>query len=65
MKNKPTKESLKIVSKCYICGKNITNQMLLANKAIYLGKNIYRCCSRKCQQFVLDRATKSLCRRKK
>lgn len=48
------KDPSTILGKCYICQKNITAQMITNNKALYIGKGVYRCRSKKCQTKILD-----------
>lgn len=54
MKNKPDKTPGKIVGNCYLCNCIITNQMIFTNKALYIGKGVYRCRSKKCQAKILN-----------
>lgn len=58
MKNKSIKVPGKILGNCYICNCIITNQMIFTNKALYIGKGVYRCRSRKCQMKVLNSCLK-------
>ena len=57
---KPKKiiDPLKIIGLCYICRCQITQIMLIKNKAVYLGKGMYRCRSKKCQLKVINNILK-------
>lgn len=48
------KNPSEILGKCYLCKKPVTKLMMAQNKAVYLGKNIYRCRSKKCQKTIID-----------
>ena len=54
MKHKPINDPNKILGECYVCHCPITNLMIVKSKAVYLGKNIYRCRSKKCQKIIID-----------
>lgn len=57
-------EGNKVLGKCYICKKEITKTMLCLGKAVYLGKGIYRCRSKKCEKKIVDTYLKKLKTRK-
>ena len=48
------KDLSEVLGKCYICGCNVTINMISHGKGVCIGKNTYRCRRKLCEYKVVD-----------